>query len=435
MEPLAHALGITGIVLGLSKVHAALIAEPAYDFSDSSRLRWALLYAVVLWLAAWVAGIPDRFERWRDAVLPAIASAAAGALILATLTAAAGTALLPRFVLVLAPLGAVVWSLVVVRTSAIWFRPTSGVPQVVVVGEPDVVAVLLEELASSPERPVTVVGVVDREEALLDPDVVARAVADHRATMLVLDSVAQDDEGIVAVAETLHRTGVRIRWTVSFAEEFGGVLPLDVVERSAMLFDIAELHGAGYSRLKRVLDVVIALAVVPLLLVVAAVSLVLNPVLNRGPLLYHQLRVGRDGREFDIWKLRTMTVSEGPSTWTTADDARITRWGGLLRKLHLDELPQVINILRGDLSIVGPRPEQPSYVALLLEEVPHYGTRHLVRPGLTGWAQVKFPYGADVDDARRKLQYDLYYLRNQRLGTDLRILARTARAAVFGGGR
>lgn len=435
MESLAQAAGITGIVLALSKAHAALVASPPYDFTDSARLRWALLYALVLWLASWVAGIPDRFNRWRDAALPAIAAAGAGALVMAAATTALGTALLPRLVLVAAPVGAVVWSLVVVRTSSIWFRTEAGVPQVVVVGEPDVVAELLEELAESPERPVTVVGVVDRIIALADPESVDWTVRTRGATMLVLDSVAQGDDGVVAVAEGLHREGVRIRWMLPFAEEFGGVLPLDVVERSAMLFDIAEVHGAGYGRLKRVLDIVIALAAVPLLVVVALCTALVNPLLNRGPLLYHQPRVGRDGVVFDIWKLRTMVPSDGPSVWTESDDVRITRWGGLLRRLHLDELPQVVNILRGDLSIVGPRPEQPAYVELLLIRVPHYGTRHLVRPGLTGWAQVKFPYGADVDDARRKLQYDLYYLRNQRLSTDLRILARTVRATVFGGGR
>jgi lipopolysaccharide/colanic/teichoic acid biosynthesis glycosyltransferase len=130
-----------------------------------------------------------------------------------------------------------------------------------------------------------------------------------------------------------------------------------------------------------------------------------------------------------------MRPGDGPTEWTTEDDPRITRFGRVLRVTHVDELPQVWNMIRGDLSIVGPRPEQPRYVDELTEKIPFYGLRHLVRPGLTGWAQVKYPYGADEIDAMEKLQYEFYYLRHQSLTLDLRIIGRTIRHVLGREGR
>ena len=136
-----------------------------------------------------------------------------------------------------------------------------------------------------------------------------------------------------------------------------------------------------------------------------------------------------------ILKFRTMRPGASNGEWTTARDPRITPFGNLLRRTHLDELPQMLNILRGDLSVVGPRPEQPRYVQELSEKLPFYHVRHLVRPGLTGWAQVKYGYASSDDDALQKLQYEFYYLRHQRFSFDLRILFRTVRTVIGGHGR
>ena len=141
---------------------------------------------------------------------------------------------------------------------------------------------------------------------------------------------------------------------------------------------------------------------------------------NRGPLFYTQPRVGRGGVPFEIYKFRSMRDDvAAPTDWTSEEDPRITRFGRILRITHLDELPQVWNIVRGDLSLVGPRPEQPRYVAELVEKLPFYDLRHIVRPGLTGWAQVKYGYAGDERDALEKLQYDFHYLRRQSLVFDL----------------
>jgi lipopolysaccharide/colanic/teichoic acid biosynthesis glycosyltransferase len=160
---------------------------------------------------------------------------------------------------------------------------------------------------------------------------------------------------------------------------------------------------------------------------------------NRGRVFYRQPRVGRNARTFDILKFRTMRASEDAqddaNDWTVEHDARITPFGQVLRRTHLDELPQVINVLRGDLSIVGPRPEQPQVVEELADKIPFYRLRHLVRPGLTGWAQVKFHYASSDADTLEKLQYEFFYLRRQSLALDVRIVGRTIRTVVGREGR
>jgi lipopolysaccharide/colanic/teichoic acid biosynthesis glycosyltransferase len=190
-----------------------------------------------------------------------------------------------------------------------------------------------------------------------------------------------------------------------------------------------------YSRLSRLLD--ISVSFIGCLLLIAVIPLVFigNFFGNRGPLFFSQPRVGKGLKNFDILKFRSMVVGTGASSWTTDDDPRITTFGRWLRKSHLDEVPQFWNILRGDLSIVGPRPEQPHYVEQLNEQIPFYRMRHIVRPGLTGWAQVNYPYGSNATDAYEKLQYEFWYLRHQGLGLDMKILARTLRHVIGFRGR
>jgi exopolysaccharide biosynthesis polyprenyl glycosylphosphotransferase len=190
-----------------------------------------------------------------------------------------------------------------------------------------------------------------------------------------------------------------------------------------------ELDGA----VRRARDVACSLLLLaptlPLLLLVAC----LIKLDSRGPVLYRQDRVGLHGRVFTLLKFRTMRIdaeADGPR-WATERDPRVTRIGAFLRASRIDELPQLINVLRGEMSLVGPRPERPYFVRQLVRIIPQYDERTLVLPGLTGWAQVNYRYGASVEDAQAKLAYDLYYLRNQSLLLDLHILAATVRVVVF----
>jgi lipopolysaccharide/colanic/teichoic acid biosynthesis glycosyltransferase len=249
--------------------------------------------------------------------------------------------------------------------------------------------------------------------------------------VLVLDRAAQDDPSVVAQAAALHGEGVRVRTLSLFYDEWLGKLPISELERVSLMFDIGEVHRALFGRTKRLIDVLLSVPGTLLMLLAVPFVLIGNLAGNRGPLLYRQERVGRRGEVFTILKFRTMVPSdEASGSWTAEDDPRITRFGRVLRRTHVDELPQMANILRGDLSFVGPRPEQPRYVEQLDEHIPFYGLRHLVRPGLTGWAQVKYGYAGDESDAMEKLQYDFYYLRHQGLSLDLRIVGRTVRSVL-----
>jgi len=153
--------------------------------------------------------------------------------------------------------------------------------------------------------------------------------------------------------------------------------------------------------------------------------------------LYRQVRVGRNGRHFEILKFRSMRVDAerpGGARWAASRDPRVTRVGAVLRKLRIDELPQLINVLKGEMSFVGPRPERPEFVAELAAKIPFYDLRHRVNPGITGWAQICYPYGASAHDAREKLQYDLYYIKNYSLFLDIMILIQTVQVILWGQG-
>jgi len=155
------------------------------------------------------------------------------------------------------------------------------------------------------------------------------------------------------------------------------------------------------------------------------------------PVLYRQVRVGESGKRFELVKFRSMRIDaekDGVARWADANDDRTTRVGRFIRKTRLDELPQLFNVLRGDMSFVGPRPERPQFVDQFNEQIRYYGIRHSVKPGLTGWAQLRYPYGASVTDAEEKLKFDLFYVKNQGLTFDLMILLQTVEVVLFGRG-
>jgi exopolysaccharide biosynthesis polyprenyl glycosylphosphotransferase len=202
------------------------------------------------------------------------------------------------------------------------------------------------------------------------------------------------------------------------------------------------IFSAGFKQrmicrvMKRLVDILVSTAglliMLPLFLLIAA----LIKIDSSGPAMYRQTRVGLRGRPFLIWKFRSMrhdAEKSGPQ-WAQADDPRISRVGRWLRKTRIDEFPQLINVLKGEMSLVGPRPERPVFVQDLRKIIPYYDLRHTVRPGITGWAQVKFRYGASEEDAHMKLQYDLYYVKRLSFALDMRILVQTTQVMLAGEG-
>ena len=271
----------------------------------------------------------------------------------------------------------------------------------------------------------------------LETEPLTALVLDLQATVLILSEEAQQDPSIVKQAADLHAGGLRVRNLEGFYDVWLGKLPISSLNQMALLTDIGEIHGSAYTHLKRFTDLLFGLAAGVLFVVVTPVIGVLNIAGNRGPLIYRQPRMGKSGETFQIAKFRTMRPEALSATtpWTVADDPRITRFGRVLRKTHLDELPQFWNILAGDLSVVGPRPEQPHYVEELRKKIPFYDVRHTVQPGLTGWAQVKYRYASTEADAFEKLQYDLYYLRHQSISLDFQIISRTIVSVLRAHGR
>lgn len=229
--------------------------------------------------------------------------------------------------------------------------------------------------------------------------------------------------------------GIPIFSFSDFFESFLFLVPVNEINNDWFIRTegFTMLHSTVSTRLKRGLDIVLASILLVLTLPICILTmLVIKAVSPRGPALFKQTRVGLQGQNFVLYKFRTMKIGseDDGAQWAKANDDRIILFGRFLRKTRIDELPQCWNILNGEMSFIGPRPERPEFTERLVQEVPYYELRHIVKPGLTGWAQVKYPYGASVEDSLRKLQYDLYYIKNQSLILDLNILLRTA-STVF----
>lgn len=423
---------VPGVVLGLSKFHASVVAEDSYDFTSSERLVWALSFVALLWCSVYAVGIPSLVDDTREAVLSAVAALFIAGLLISLVQLAVGDALLPRFVVFGTAVTLVPLLAVLGVADAASRRTAAQRDRVFFVGGTDEAELLRVDLLDRmAERPAVLVGVATvADVARADGNPLAERLVQGGANLLVLDVQAQSDPEVVSQASVIHERGTRVRTLSLFYEQWLGKLPVSELERVSLLFDVGELHRARYARAKRVADVLVGAVGVVVLVGLVPVVWLGNLVGNRGPLLFRQERVGKGGHTFTILKFRTMRPSDDASTWTAECDPRVTSFGRFLRRSHLDEFPQMINILKGDLSLIGPRPEQPQYVEELSVKLPFYRLRHLVRPGLTGWAQVKYGYARDERDALEKLQYEFFYLRRQGLALDSRVLARTTRAVL-----
>jgi sugar transferase (PEP-CTERM system associated) len=248
-----------------------------------------------------------------------------------------------------------------------------------------------------------------------------------------------DRRGTLPVEELLDLRlgGVKVEEATSWLERISGRIEVEQLYPSWLIFADGFRFSAFFRMVRRTLNFFVALAgtliSLPLLpFIVLAVKLD-----SSGPVLYRQQRVGRRGVVFHCYKFRTMRVdaeADTGATWAADDDPRITRVGRFLRSSRLDEIPQLWCVLKGDMHFVGPRPERPEFVEWLSREIPYYGVRHVVRPGITGWAQVQYKYGNTLEDAREKLQYDLFYIKNASLGLDLLIMFQTIKIVLLGRG-
>jgi len=232
----------------------------------------------------------------------------------------------------------------------------------------------------------------------------------------------------------LRMHGVKIEEAASWLERISGKIEVENLYPSWLVFGEGFRRSPVFRLVRRGVSIIISLVglifALPLLpLIVLAIRLD-----SEGPVLYKQTRVGKAGKNFNVVKFRTMRTDAealGGPQWAGNNDPRVTRVGRFLRSSRLDEIPQLWCVLKGDMAFVGPRPERPEFVEWLSKEIPYYGVRHMVRPGLTGWAQVKYKYGSTVEDAREKLQYDLYYIKNASIGLDLLIMFQTIKTVLL----
>lgn len=335
------------------------------------------------------------------------------------------------------------------RISIHWFlgHPDIG-ERVLIVGSGDSAVEIAREVLSRPDAGYRIAGFVGTDSELLGKSLINPRVIGLTEQLGDIVKREHIDRIVVAMSERrgqlptekllqLSLAGqVSIEEGASFYERITGRVSLSMIRPSWLIFTgpgrKAKLVSLSRAAVHRTAALLGALLSLPIVLVTA----ILIKIDSRGPVFYKQERVGKNGKTFTLIKFRSMRVDaeqDGP-VWASKGDDRTTRVGRVMRKIRVDEIPQFWNILRGEMSFVGPRPERPHFVAQLAREIPYYEQRHLIAPGLTGWAQIKYPYGASIEDARQKLQYDLFYIKNYSLVFDAIILFETIKIILFGRG-
>ncbi len=233
--------------------------------------------------------------------------------------------------------------------------------------------------------------------------------------------------------------GIEVKSYFDYMIENEGKIEVEFITEEWLLqaYGFKILRSQIQNNIKRLFDITMAIIIGVMTLPIMLISALIVRLESPGPIIYSQERVGENGKEFKVHKFRSMRndAEKDGAKWAQVNDPRVTKFGNFMRKTRIDELPQLLNVLKGQMSFIGPRPERMVFIKELEKEIPYYNLRHMVKPGLTGWAQVMYPYGASVEDARRKLEYDLYYIKHHSLYLDMVIMFMTFKTVVFGKGR
>jgi sugar transferase (PEP-CTERM system associated) len=335
------------------------------------------------------------------------------------------------------------------RVSIHWFlgHPDFG-EKILIVGSGSLAVEVAREVLTRPDAGYRIVGFVGNDAELLGKSLINPRVIGLTEQLDEIVKQEDIDRIVVAMGERrgqlptdkllqLSLAGnVSIEEGATFYERITGRVSLNMIRPSWLIFTGRGRQIRLSALTRSAVHWLVAFVGLFLSLPIVAVTAILIKLDSRGPVFYKQERVGKNGHHFVLAKFRSMRVDAektGP-VWASKDDDRTTRVGRIIRKVRIDEIPQFWNILRGEMSFVGPRPERPHFVAQLAQEIPYYEQRHLIAPGLTGWAQIKYPYGASIEDARQKLQYDLFYIKNHSLILDAIVLFETIKIILFGRG-
>ncbi len=414
--------------------------------TQSSHLGKALLVAVVCQLCFYYGDLYDQrvVSDRRELFIRLLQSLGAAALLLGATYLAMPSLVMARGVFMLAA----VFVITVVtgwRLAFDWVSHVGPRERLLLVGTGPAAVILARELYQRKELGVQIVGFVDPDPAKVGMPVINPGVI---GTIDDIPSIIQShnvDRVVVSLADARGKLpmdrlldmklgGVMFDHVTSVYEEYTGKIAVENLRPSWFIFSAGFRKTRIIAAAKRLLDIVASVAGLLLAAPIMVVVAVLVKLSSRGPALYNQRRVGQHGREFTIYKFRTMRTDAEAGTgavWATAGDTRVFPFGRLMRRTRLDELPQLWNVLRGEMSFVGPRPERPEFVAQLAEQIPFYGQRHVVKPGLTGWAQVRYSYGASIEDTMEKLQYDLFYIKNLSVALDLYIMWQTVKIVIL----
>jgi sugar transferase (PEP-CTERM system associated) len=306
-----------------------------------------------------------------------------------------------------------------------------------------------ELLGRRSELGVEIVGFVDVDAARVGETVINPAVIGTVADIPRIVAERSVDRVVVSLGDARGKLpmdrlldmklgGVTFDHLASVYEEYTGKIAIENLRPSWLIFSPGFRKSKVVTAVKRAADIVLAAAGLVLAAPVMLVVGLLVRLTSAGPALYHQTRVGQHNAPFTIHKFRSMRQDAEAATgavWAASNDDRITPFGNIMRRTRLDELPQLWNVLVGEMSFVGPRPERPEFVSQLTEQIPFYGLRHVVKPGITGWAQVCYTYGASVEDAMEKLQYDLFYIKNLSMGLDVFVVFKTLQTVLVRSGR
>lgn len=286
------------------------------------------------------------------------------------------------------------------------------------IGDSPIIGEIINYLKSNPQLGYEIKGQINDYSMLKN----------YQADTIVIQPHLKKEPEFVKTIYQLLPQKIAIVDLITFYETVFQKLPLKELEESWFIERINFRHDI-YDSIKRIIDISFSLILGIILIVPIFIIAVLVRLTSRGPIIFKQERVGKNEKKFTLYKFRTMKVDaeKNGAQWATKNDPRVTSIGRFLRRSHLDELPQLLNIFKGDISFVGPRPERPEFVSQLKEKIPYYEIRHLVKPGLTGWAQINYRYGASIEDAYEKLQYDIYYLKNRSLILDILIALKTIR--------
>ncbi|GMR18626.1 MAG: TIGR03013 family PEP-CTERM/XrtA system glycosyltransferase [Gammaproteobacteria bacterium] len=446
-------LGIIEFLLLIFALYAGLelrFLGSGWPLDFGSFFPKALLYAIVMQMSLVALGV---YQRQSGRFVEVILLRVGAGLLLGLIPLAMSFYFAPMFFLGRGVLAlAVIFSFILILGVRLYFRrivkERNMWSRVLVLGSGEAANLIRESVKAGDLTGINIIGYItmpgDRQQEIefdriaLDGSLIKYVEKKHIDEIVL----AVDDRRAGLPARELlecRMSGVDVLDLVTFFERRTGKIRMDILNPSWLYLSDGFRECVFRKLGKRGIDIVVVLLLLPItlpvMLLIAFAILVESK--GREPILYQQVRVKQDGELFEIYKFRSMVADaerDGKVRWASRNDSRITSVGWVLRKGRLDELPQLFNILKGDMSFVGPRPERPEFVTELSNAIPYYDERHRVKPGLTGWAQICYPYGESEEDAQKKLQYDLYYVKNYSIFLDLLILLQTAEVVLLGKG-